>query len=170
MGYRTGLLKILFLIVIYAACKQKQKTRPETTKGSSGYKLETAKWLIGNWKDSLAEGFSSETWTKKNDTCFTGVSYFLKGKDTVSKEFIQLVLTGDSLYYIPVVKDQNKGQSVKFTNTLLNANQMVFENPLHDFPQKISYFLIKTDSMLAEISGTLNGKFRSVKFPMTRAR
>ena len=45
---------------------------------------------------------------------------------------------------------------------------MVFENPKHDFPQRIRYRL-KGDTLHARIEGTINGKERAIDFPYQRA-
>jgi hypothetical protein len=94
----------------------------------------------------------------------------MRNNDTISSESIQLVQEGDKLLYVPVVRKQNEGKRVVFTLSFSTDNQLVFENPQHDFPQKILYTLINNDSLLAEISGTYNGKHQSEKFPMSRAK
>lgn len=48
--------------------------------------------------------------------------------------------------------------------------EALFENPEHDFPQRIIYRLEKDGSLFARIEGTINGKERGVDFPMKRAR
>jgi hypothetical protein len=132
--------------------------------------LEKASWLIGEWQNNSTEGNASEVWAKKSDSTYFGKSYFVIGKDTVSLETISLEQNGNQLFYIPTVKNQNAGQPVKFTLTSSTNNQLIFENPKHDFPQKISYTQITNDSLLAEISGMMDGKQNSQKFPMTRAK
>jgi len=42
--------------------------------------------------------------------------------------------------------------------TSANNNQIVFENPKHDYPNKITYSLVEKDSLIAEISGLKKGK------------
>jgi hypothetical protein len=132
--------------------------------------IEKASWLIGAWENNSAEGYSAESWEKKNDSAYAGKSYFIIGKDTVSSETISLEQHGGQLFYIPTLKDQNAGQAVKFTLTASTNTQLVFENPAHDFPQKLSYTQINKDSLLAEISGMQHGKYRAEKFPMQRAQ
>jgi len=44
----------------------------------------------------------------------------------------------------------------------------VFENPQHDFPQRISYKLNPDGTLLAAIDGTKAGKIRRVEFPYKR--
>ncbi len=132
--------------------------------------IEKASWLIGTWQNNSEEGNASEAWEKKNDSVYAGKSYFIIGKDTVSSEAISLEQHGGHLFYIPTVKGQNSGQAIKFTLTSSTNAQLIFENPTHDFPQKISYTQINKDSLLAEISGMQQGKHRAEKFPMRRTQ
>jgi len=129
-----------------------------------------AKWLIGSWKNQSAKTVDIETWKKLNDSTFIGRSYSLTGADTVSSEHIQLEQHKGKLYYIPMVKNQNGGKAVTFTLTSSNNKHLVFENPEHDFPQKITYTQITNDSLVAEISGTRKGRQKAIQFPMKRVR
>lgn len=130
--------------------------------------LDKTKWLIGTWEQKTARGSLFETWTKASPSEFHGKSYMLKEKDTLVFENIKLVQQADGLFYIPTVKSQNGGKPVSFKAQAVSATEMAFENPAHDFPQQISYKQINKDSLVAEISGTVNGKFRSQKFEMRR--
>ena len=132
--------------------------------------LKKAAWLIGTWKHQSSRGSSTETWHKLNDSTYAAKSYILRGTDTVSAESIRMEQRGGNLYYIPTVKNQNQGKSVSFKLTTSSNGQLVFENPEHDFPQKISYTPIKSDSLLAEISGSYKGKERAIKFPMKKEK
>lgn len=132
--------------------------------------LKKAVWLLGSWQQKSAKGITTESWQKLNDSTYQAQSYELRGKDTVSAETIRLEQHGSNLYYIPTVKNQNDGKPVIFTSTKSGAGKLIFENPTHDFPQKISYTQISKDSLLAEISGISKGKLRAVKFPMGRVK
>ncbi|MEE1943786.1 DUF6265 family protein [Pedobacter sp. KR3-3] len=130
--------------------------------------LDKTKWLIGTWEQKTARGSVFETWTKASPKEFHGKSYVLKEKDTLVFENIKLVQQTDGLFYIPTVKNQNGGKPVSFKAKTVSASEMVFENPEHDFPQQISYKQINKDSLVAEISGTVKGKFKAQKFQMRR--
>ncbi|MEZ2334851.1 DUF6265 family protein [Mucilaginibacter sp. RCC_168] len=142
--------------------------------GTNGHKkqqhIKKAVWLLGDWQNKTAKGISTESWKKLNDSTFLGKSYVLRGADTVSAEHIRLEERHGNLLYTPTVKNQNEGKPVIFTMTTASAEGFVFENPEHDFPQKISYNLIGKDSLMAEISGTYKGKQRAIKFPMGRVK
>lgn len=131
-------------------------------------KIKLADWLIGSWENKMEQGTLSETWEKANDSTFNGKSYFIKDKDTLNNEVVMLTQKGDELFYIPTVIGQNNNEPVIFKMTLGNAKQLVFENPKHDFPQKITYTLVTKDSLVAEISGIDNGKPASERYPMKR--
>lgn len=131
--------------------------------------LSQLKWLEGHWQNATPEGTYSETWTTENGH-LTGKSYFVNGTDTFSQEGLMLEQRGDEVYYVPTVKDQNNGKPVDFKLTGSQNNQWIFENPEHDFPQKISYTLVREDSLVAEISGLVKGEMRSEMFPMKRLR
>jgi len=154
--------------IISCSNSGKENATDNTTKLYN--EIEKANWLIGQWQNNSSEGNATEVWDKLNDSTFIGKSYFVVGKDTVSSETIRLEQNGSELFYIPTVTEQNAGQPVKFTLTNSSNNQLVFENSKHDFPQKISYTKISKDSLLAEISGIMEGKQNSQNFPMTKIK
>ncbi len=132
--------------------------------------INKAKWLLGAWENRTPRGSIFELWQKVNDHEFAGKSYFIKEKDTVILETIQLVQEDQELFYIPTVKNQNEGMPVRFGMKTISNESMVFENPDHDFPQIISYTRMNKDSLVAEISGRINGKERKRSFPMKRLK
>jgi hypothetical protein len=132
--------------------------------------IQKAEWLIGTWENKTQKGSIFETWTKSGDNEFSGKSYSVKDKDTIIFENIRLLQEKNRLYYIPTVKNQNEGLPVRFVARAISENQLVFENPQHDFPQIIAYTKINSDSLIAEISGTKNGQKRKQTFPMKRVK
>ena len=130
--------------------------------------MAVADWLIGTWENNMEQGRLSESWEKTNDSTFSGKSYFIKDLDTLSDEAIVLTQKGSESFYITVVKGQNNEQPVTFKMTGSSAKEMVFENPKHDFPRKITYTQITTDSLVVEISGIEQGKPAGESYPMKR--
>jgi hypothetical protein len=57
--------------------------------------------------------------------------------------------------------------SAVFTARTATANDVVFENAAHDFPQRVGYKR-DGDSLLAWVEGTTNSKSRRVEFPYRR--
>ena len=50
----------------------------------------------------------------------------------------------------------------------IGENAVTFENPQHDFPQRILYRLVDKDTLVARIEGSLGGQARSADFPYVR--
>jgi hypothetical protein len=140
------------------------------TKSNEFSAIENANWLIGEWQNTSSEGILTETWEKLNDSTYAGKSFFVMGKDTVSSETSRLEHHGKTLLYIPIVKNQNNEQPVSFALTSSTTKQIVFENPKHDFPQRISYTQTNKSALIAEISGVINGKKKSQSFPMQKVK
>ncbi|HET6559637.1 MAG TPA: DUF6265 family protein [Prolixibacteraceae bacterium] len=153
---------VLFFFLLGCMPQEKQKTE---LKNSEKYQMiETAQWLIGNWQNQSAKGLLTETWRKLDDSTMVGQSYFIAGADTLFLENIRLEQRKDILTYIPIVRDQNNGQAVYFTLTRSTDSVLVFENPEHDFPQKITYSIMANDSLIAEVSAVVDGKVKSQSF------
>jgi len=151
---------LLIVLATLASCKKNKNTN----------KLHVADWLIGSWENQMEEGRLTETWEKVNDSLYSGKSYFIKDKDTLDNEVIHLMQKGNDLFYIPIVKGQNNDEPVVFSATSASASQMVFVNPKHDFPQKITYRKVNNDSLVAEISGLDQGRNARETYPMSRKK
>lgn len=146
--------------------------RGQTRRGDPPHQpaLERAAWLLGTWVQQTARGMAYETWTRESTFTFSGKSYALNGKDTLVFETIQLVQKREGLFYMPAVRGQNGGKSVSFKLGRISATEIEFDNPGHDFPQKISYRQVGNDSLIAVISGTVGSKHTSRQFPMKKVQ
>lgn len=151
---------LLLLLLAFISCKKSETPEKD--------KIKAADWLIGKWEYDTPEGTLTETWAKVNDSTFTGSSYFIKAKDTVHSETIKLQQNGEILIYNATVKGQNNDSAVPFELTNSNEKALVFENPKHDYPQKITYTKGANNTLTAEISGKLQGKATSEKFVMVK--
>lgn len=155
---------ILFLltILIFASCKNSEATEKD--------KIKSVNWLLGNWENKASDGNLTETWKKVNDSTFQAQSYYIKENDTLHFETITLQQKGEELTYSAAVKGQNNDKPVAFKLTTQTEKQLVFENPKHDYPQKISYTQITSDSLVAKISGIQQGKPSSEQFSMKKIK
>ncbi|MBY8961679.1 hypothetical protein KJK34_02820 [Flavobacterium sp. D11R37] len=132
-------------------------------------KIHKAEWLVGSWSNTSADETLTEIWEKLNDSVFAGQAFVINEEnDTIFFEHIRLEETKGEVFYIVTVPDQNDGQAVPFKMTAINDSLIVFENPEHDYPQKIAYRKVNADSLIAEISGKPNGIMQSEKFPMKK--
>ena len=153
------------LICTFGACSQKPTIENELIKPK---KIAQANWLFGTWVSESGGRSNYETWNKYNDSTYVGRSYSIQHDDTVSSESIKLVQQGEEINYIPTVQGQNNDMPVMFKLVSSESNELTFENPTHDFPQIIKYRSVPPDSLIAEISGMINGEHHAEKISMRR--
>ena len=161
-------LAFLFVVFSFFAC-QPRVNQSKAVDGKYSQLHKTA-WLIGNWQRVSKEGTLTEAWTQLNDSTFIGRSFFVSNGDTLSSELISLEQRNGKLYYIPTLADQNNGKAVIFTMTSLTDSSATFENPEHDFPQKIDYRFQKPDSLIAEVSTIASEPKKSIVFRMRQMK
>ncbi|RZJ83642.1 MAG: hypothetical protein EOO20_22440 [Chryseobacterium sp.] len=162
----------LFFSILLAAtltsCKKEKEAEVTKQKQKNYPGIEKAAWLDGSWGNASSQGTLSEKWVKANDSVYYGESYFIVSNDTVFAEKVKLDETNGKLAYTVSVPGQNNEKPVRFEATTMTDNQLVFENPAHDYPNKITYNKVGTDSLVAEISGTKGGKPASELFKMKK--
>jgi antitoxin component YwqK of YwqJK toxin-antitoxin module len=127
-------------------------------------------WLDGNWTSVVQGNKVTESWRRSNDSTWTGQSKFLKNGEVLFSEEMTISKHNDVFSFTSSSDDQNEGQSIQFIAKEINKNKVVFENLEHDFPQQIVYEKNHPDSMLAYITGNLNGKVERINFRMSKAK
>ena len=124
--------------------------------------LQKATWLLGDWEKTDSLGTLKEIWSSKDDSTFIGQSYYIQNKkDTIHDEQIELMQDGEYLIYTATIKGENNDKSISFQMTNDQDSLFVFENPKHDYPQKIAYRLMKNKGLSITVSGKENGKVTS---------
>ena len=133
--------------------------------------LEKTNWLLGEWEKKDSLGTLKEIWNTLDDSTFAGQSYYIiNEKDTVHYETVELIQDGDHLIYNATVKGQNNDEHVPFQKTIDEDSLVVFENPKHDFPQKISYKLVNPSEINISISGKESGKLSSQQYRLKKVK
>lgn len=126
--------------------------------------LDSLAWMAGCWEGSYPNGrLVSEQWMKPSGSVMLGMSRTVRNGRTVAHEFIRLEQSGDGVIRY-IARPSNQPEAV-FTLTFLDGRKAVFENPQHDFPQRIMYERVSADSLVARIEGTIDGKERGSDFP-----
>lgn len=159
---------LAFVLLGTISCKKETVVEKTIEKEKQFAALEKADWLVGRWENNSEEGNLSETWKKENDSTLLGESYFEIKGDTVFAEHISLEERNGKLSYVVTIPDQNNEKPVAFELTSADVHLLVFENPKHDYPNKIKYNHIGTDSLVAEISGLKDGKAKKEFFWMKK--
>lgn len=129
--------------------------------------VESMGWLAGCWEGEIRGGKNQEQWMRPEGKSMLGMSRTIVNGETVLFEFLQIVQERDELQY--VARPQGK-EPTSFRLIRGGDHQAVFENPEHDFPQRIVYSLRTDGSLAARIEGTDKGKERFVDFQMRRVK
>jgi ketosteroid isomerase-like protein len=130
--------------------------------------LESLSWLAGCWERVDGEAGSGEYWTPPAGESLFGISRTVKGGKTVAYEFMQIRRADDDA--IELIAHPSGQATATFRLAEAAEHKAVFENPAHDFPQRVIYQLQGSDQLAAWIEGTVSGEFQRVDFPLVRAR
>ena len=96
-----------------------------------------------------------------------GMSRTIRGDALAAYEFLLLREVDDQIEY----ESHPSGQkSAKFLSTTISQDMLVFENPQHDYPQRIGYRREGENMLIAWIEGTEKGQPRRIEFPYRRIR
>lgn len=88
----------------------------------------------------------------------------VRGNELIEYEWVLLREKDGALEY---EAHPSRQASAVFTARAATPNEVVFENPTHDFPQRVGYRR-DGDSLLGWIDGTIAGRSRRVEFSYHR--
>ena len=150
-------MRVMFGLALAAAFVVPAQCQPTTTTAD-------LKFLTGCWAFEANGRRVEEHWLAPAGGSLLGVSRTVAGGKTTAYEFLQIRDLPEGVTYIAKPSNQPEARFVLSSRT---ADEVVFENPAHDFPQWIRYRL-DGDTLRARIEGTLNGKARGIDFPFSR--
>ena len=151
---------VIILLFIVTCCQNKSEKKFD--------KLEKMNWLVGDWEQKLPDGTIRETWTRQNDSTFSGTSFFINAKDTVHFETIKLHQNIGKFVYSATIVGQNNEEPIDFKLTSDAENTFIFENPSHDYPQKITYKKLGNNNVIITISGKQQGKISQESYSIKK--
>ena len=124
-------------------------------------------WLAGCWERRTARGLVEEQWTAPRGGLLLGTSRTTRGDSVVEYEQMRIHEVGDTLVF---TASPSRQATTSFRAGAAGAaGGVTFENPAHDFPQRVRYApAAGGDSLLARIEGTRDGRTRGVDFPYAR--
>lgn len=154
-------IALLLLAAVLAGGTLSAQSSPETPL------IERVRWLTGCWEGTLSGGRTyEEVWLPPRGKTMVGLSRTVRDDRTIGHEWLLIFEEEGRLVYYAHPSGQ---QPTRFTAVEITDSTAVFANPEHDFPQRIRYQLLGTDSLLARIEGERGGELRTVDFPMRRS-
>lgn len=130
--------------------------------------LGSFSWLAGKWVGKYDTVPIFEQWKAAEGKVMYGRGGVLSGKDTAFAEEISIEEREDGLYYVAVVKGNPGPAAFKFTG--FKNDTAVFEDPAHDFPQRVLYYKNGDGTFYACIDGKFKGKYVKEEFSYKKAQ
>lgn len=132
-------------------------------------KIEDLNWMAGCWELNVPQRNMTiaEHWMKPAGGTLIGMGRTVVGGKTVSWEALRIITGDTGIDYI--AKPSSSKDETAFRLVKWSATEAVFENPQHDFPQRIIYRKDASDALFARIEGNRNGKVSGMDIPMKRA-
>ena len=128
--------------------------------------ISSLTWLSGCWASDDQDAGSGEYWTPPAGGTMLAVSKTVRDGRTVAFEYLRIA--EDDEHSLTLFASPSGQLRAQFHLTGMTDTEIVFENPDHDFPQRIIYRLSDTDRLLGRIEGKNDGQTVAVDFPMTR--
>jgi hypothetical protein len=128
-------------------CLYRRKEQIETREPVAA-KADAMAWLAGNWTGTRGKSSIEERWSEPKGGALLGTSRTVSGGRMTAFEFLRVVEKNGRLLY---VAQPGGSPPTEFTLVELDESRAVFENPFHDYPQRISYERAD-DQLTAEIS------------------
>ena len=154
------LRRILCVVIAFSAL-----ARPLRAQAGPVHQLS---WIAGCWRRSNAASgrTSDEQWMAPLGHTMLGMARTVRGDSIIEFEHLQILeRSGRAVYHA-----EPSGQPpADFEAREVSDTLVTFENPAHDFPQRVIYRRRGRDSLIARIEGTRNGRVRGVDFPYARA-
>jgi hypothetical protein len=136
-----------------------------TPRDSSPPRVAALDWMSGTWTHK-AEGREtvSESWLGPGNGLMVAANLTTWPNGRKSFEFLRIAETADGFSYYASPGGKSP---VEFRLKETGDRRVVFENPAHDFPQRILYWR-DGEELVARIEGTIKGKARSEQWRFSR--
>ena len=121
-------------------------------------------WLEGVWIGEEGGAAMEEIWTAPAGGILLGLHRDVFSSDKAFFEYLRIEHTAEGLVYFASPRGR---PATAFKLAELGERNVVFENPEHDFPQRIHYRR-DGDALVVRIEGIVDGEVRSKQWRWTR--
>ena len=123
--------------------------------------IERLRWLAGRWAGSSGDVETEELWLEPAGAAMLGLHRDVPQNGNLFFEYLRIVERDGGLVYVaqPLGRPPTEFGAVEIAD-----DRVVFENPHHDFPQRIIYHLEGESTLVARIEGTVEGAERSAEW------
>lgn len=123
-------------------------------------------WMAGYWTSDSGGNVTEELWTNGSGHMMLGLHRDVSSNGRSSFEYLRIMRTRDGIVYVAT---PNGRTSTIFPLKELGDQKVIFENPEHDFPQRIIYSR-SGDKLTARIEGGEGEDMRHMEWTWTKTR
>jgi len=127
--------------------------------------ITDAAWLAGCWRMDDGRREMDEQWMAPAGNAMLGMNRSLRDGEFRGYELLILKPDSGRLIYEAHPSGQAPAQ---FASSHVSDSLLVFENPAHDFPQKLEYHRSGADSILARVFGSVDDPEPAFEVPLGR--
>ena len=139
----------------------------ETPKITEVQRISHLAWLSGDWQTAPGgRAQIEEHWTLPAGGTMIGMGRTVSGNKTKEFEFLRIEQRGDEIYY--VANPNASCPQTDFKLTRLTAQEVIFENPTHDYPKRVVYRKNSDGSLIASIDAGAGTKSQTFSYAPVR--
>lgn len=145
-------------------CGAAERVEAETVEGvppdrvGAEASIEALGWMVGHWRREGEGSSTEELWLPAEGGLMLGLGRTIKGDRAVGFEYLRIEQRDTGVVYVASPGGQ---PPTEFPLSTLEPNRVEFENPDHDFPQRILYWRQGVD-LCARIEGEMGGQQRQL--------
>ena len=128
--------------------------------------IDDLAWLEGNWVSESDGTVSEHLWLSPRGQVILGLQRDTRDGETRHIEFVEIREGPDGIVFHVYPVGQ---KPTDFFLVWADERRMLFENPDHDFPQRILYWVENGHTLVARIEGRVNGRIRASEWRWQRA-
>lgn len=138
----------------------------QDAKSPAGNGIDALAWMAGSWEGKEGKVEVEEVWMAPKGGAMVGMHRDVSGGKMVGFEYLRIVTKAEKLTYLA---SPQGSAPTPFPLKEMSEKKVVFENPEHDFPQRIIYWLDKDGALHAKIEGDQGGKPAAMEWTWRRA-
>jgi hypothetical protein len=154
----TALLTLLLVLTSGSAAAEEPAADPVN--------LEELSWMVGSWAGTDDGVEMEEHWIAPKAGLMLGVHRDVFPSGRAFFEFLRIEAGDDGVIYWASPRGR---QATPFRLIESAPGRVAFENPEHDWPQRILYWLEDKDTLAARAEGEQGGKSRAAEWRWSRA-
>jgi Domain of unknown function (DUF6265) len=157
--------KLLVVFPLFAAGVFGQNVAESKVSAIDGFAFMKGCWEIARPERKIQ---IVEQWMAPSGNTMIGMSRTVRGGKTTGWEYMRIEVSDTGVFFVSKPKENKEETLFRFEPS--TTNEAAFENPDHDFPQRVIYRANGSDTLNARIEGKQNGKSSGVDFPYKRVK